>query len=330
MIGPSYREARVAVPRALDAAVLAGSAPDHVVTRLAGATMGTGWRVRVAHPPGQAVAALQPAIEARLAGLVEEMSHWERDSAISRFNALPAGAWMALPPDFARVMDVAFAVADASAGAFDPALGRLVSLWGFGPEGPMPAPDATALAAARAASGVWRLRQDGTRLRQPGGLALDLSGIAKGYAVDAVAAVIRAAGFPHALVEIGGELVGFGVRPDAQPWWVDLEAPPGVVVAPLRVALCGLAVATSGNYVRGDHTIDPESGRPVRNGVLSASVIAGSAVVADAWASALTVLGPEGAAEVAARDGIAARLLWRAATGIREIVTPALRAMLAD
>jgi len=141
-----------------------------------------------------------------------------------------------------------------------------------------------------------------------------------------VAATLAQLGIVHALVEIGGELVGFGVRPDGQPWWVDLETPPGVAVAPLRIALHGLAVATSGDSRRGRHTIDPRTGRPIDNGVVSVSVIAADALTADAWATALTVLGPAGDA-LAAAQGIAARIVT--ATG-GEVLTPALAAMLAD
>jgi thiamine biosynthesis lipoprotein len=234
-----------------------------------------------------------------------------------------------LPPDFAEVMARGLAIAEATGGAFDPAIGRLVDLWGFGPVPAAVAPDTAALEAARAASGWRRLGwSDGDRrLSQPGGVALDLSGIAKGFAVDAVASTLARLGVGHALVEIGGELVGRGVRPDGQPWWVDLETPPGIDVAPLRIALHGLAVATSGDYRRGRHTIDPRTGRSTDNGVVSVSVIAAGALTADAWATALTVLGPDAGIALATERGIAARIVV-AAGGER--LTPALEAMLAD
>lgn len=285
--------------------------------------MGTTWRVlAIAPPPG-----LDAAIGARLDALVAEMSHWEAGSTLSRFNRAAAGTWHALPPDFARVIAAALEVARASGGAFDPAIGRLVDLHGFGPQGAQPAPDDDAIEAARRMSGYRRLDWDlaARRLRQPGGLALDLSGIAKGFAADALADLFATHGVADALVEVGGELVGRGVQPSGEPWWVDLEAPPGVAVAPLRVALHGLSVATSGDYVRGAHTIDPRTGRAAEAGVTAASVVAGSAMLADAWASALIVLGDEALA-VATREGLAARLVTRAG----EVLTPAMAAMLAD
>ncbi len=133
--------------------------------------------------------------------------------------------------------------------------------------------------------------------------------------------------YRSALVEIGGELVGRGIRPDGEPWWVDLENPPGMALPPLRIALHGLAVATSGRYVRGDHNIDPRTGRPPANDVIAASVIADAAIDADAWASAFAVLGGEAALALAERHGIAARLVL---DGGVERLSPALLAMLED
>jgi thiamine biosynthesis lipoprotein len=140
----------------------------------------------------------------------------------------------------------------------------------------------------------------------------------------------------HFLVEIGGELRGDGVRPDGQPWWVDVEPPPGLSVPTLRVALCGLAVATSGDYRRfrleGDrrlsHSIDPATGAPISNAVASVTVLHDSAMLADAWATAITVLGPERGMRLATQHGLAARLVERQGDGGREYMTPALAAML--
>jgi thiamine biosynthesis lipoprotein len=320
---------RIALPAAISAAAIAACDPAAVVTDLGGETMGTRWSVRAVLPAGLGASAVHAAVVARLDAIVAEMSHWLPTSLLSRFNRAAAGSAMVLPPDFAEVMARGLAIAAATGGAFDPAIGRLVDLWGFGPVPVAAAPDAAALEAARAASGWRRLGWSAgdRRLTQPGGVALDLSGIAKGFAVDAVAATLARLGVVHALVEIGGELVGRGVRPDGQPWWVDLEAPPGVDVAPLRIALHGLAVATSGDYWRGGHTIDPRTGRSTDNGVVSVSVIAADALSADAWATALTVLGRDAGSALAAGRGVAARIVVE---GGGETLTPALEAMLAD
>jgi len=323
---------RIALPANISAAAFADRDAAAPIVTLTGETMGTTWRVLFARPASADPASLRTAIAARLSSLVAEMSHWDTRSDLSRFNRAPAGRWHALAPDFATVMATAFDIAARTGGAFDPAIGRLVDLHGFGPPGPVAPPDAETLSAAARLSGHHRLRFDpGTRrLLQPGGLALDLSGIAKGHAVDAVAALLHAAGIRHLLVEIGGELSGHGIRPDGDPWWVDLEDPPETRLPPLRIALHGLAVATSGNYRRGDHNLDPRTGRPAAHHIVSASVLHASAMIADAWATALTVLGPiEGLALATAND-LAARIVTQRDGITQEHLTPAMQAMLAD
>ncbi|RZF63357.1 FAD:protein FMN transferase [Sphingomonas populi] len=292
--------------------------------------MGTVWRVRCAVPVAFDTQALRAVIARRLAGLVAELSHWEPASRLSRFNRAAAGSWVKLPRDFATVIAAGLDIAARSGGAFDPAIGRLVDLWGFGPRPHTRVPSDADVAGALAVSGWQRLAFDRSAgwLHQPGGVALDLSGIAKGYAVDAVARLLWEQDVAHTLVEIGGECLGLGVRPDLDPWWVDIETPPGADIAPLRVALHGLAVATSGDYVRGRHTLDPRTGRPA-GAVTSLSVLHPSAMIADAWASALTVLGPDAGAALATREGLAVRCVYRVEAGVREWLSPALAAMLA-
>ena len=290
--------------------------------------MGTVWRAQFVPAQAGDTAGVRAAIVGLLDRLVAEMSHWEPTSLLSRFNHAPAGGRVAPPPDFARTIEVAMRVAAESDGAFDPAIGRLVALWGIAPHPPRPAPSARELADARAVSGWHRLDHDpaaGT-ICQPGGLWLDLSGVAKGHAADAVAGLLTERGIRHALVEIGGELVGRGVRPDGEPWWVDLETPPGCALTPIRVALHDLAVATSGAYVKGAHMLDPRTGTPAI-ATLSVSVIAGDAATADAWATALTVLPPAEGIARADACALAARIVT--AQG-GELLSARLRAMLAD
>lgn len=323
---------RIALPAQIDEHAFADCDPSIAVGEMHGETMGTTWSLRFRAAPEIDAARIRAAVEARLGAIVDQMSHWQPQSLLCRFNRAAAGSWTTLPNDFARVVHAGLAIAEASEGAFDPAIGHLVDLWGYGPPGPMPRPDDAMVEAARAASGFASLawEPDTRRLRQPGGLALDFSGIAKGYAVDAVADLLAGMGLRHALVEIGGELAGRGVRPDGEPWWVDLETPPGLPGMPLRIALHNLSVATSGNYRRGGHTIDPRTGRPTANGLASVSVIAPSAMMADGWASALTVLGPMAGLRLAARRGIAARFVTDREGAPRELLSPALEAMLAD
>ena len=324
-------EPRIALPDHIDPDALRQCDPTLPVVALKGGTMGTGWQIHAVVPRGMDPAAIRVAAQARLDALVAQMSHWEAGSELCRFNRLAAGDWATLSPDFAQVMQAALAIAQESQGAFSPSIGALVDMWGFGPPGPVGhAPDPAVLAAALPRSD-WRLlafEPAARRLRQPGGLALDLSAIAKGYGVDAVMRELLAMGIVHALVEVGGELSGRGLRPDGQPWWVDLESPPGAQLPGLRVALHGLSVATSGSYVRGAHNLDPRTGHPADHGVVSCSVLHASAMVADGWASALSVMEREAALLLATRKNMAVRWVVQQGDGVTEMLSPALCAMI--
>lgn len=296
--------------------------------------MGTSWSVRIVDaPPGA-----QADIEGVLARIVGEMSHWEPGSDISRFNRSVLGRWQPLPPQFLHVLSTALDIGRASDGAFDPAMGLLADLWGFGPAGPREGvPQDLVIAEALTVSGARHIAFDpiGRRARRLTSAQLDFSGIAKGFAVDAVAERLLGAGVRDFLVEIGGELRGEGIRPDGQPWWVDLEAVPGSDLAPVRIALHGLSVATSGDYRRAfthhgriyAHTLDPRTGRPLENGVASVSVMHAEAMRADAWATALGVLGPQGM-PLAEREGLAAHMVVRDGAGFCEFLSPAFSEML--
>ncbi|WP_119421599.1 FAD:protein FMN transferase [Desertibaculum subflavum] len=333
---------RVLVPAAIDARALAvpGMA---AVERLRGETMGTTWSVALRRPPGAALSELRRGIEGELDRVVAEMSHWRADSALGRFNRAPAGTWHPLPDGFYTVLDYALAMAERSGGAYDPTIGRLVDLWGFGPgaaAAPGVPPADADIAPALAAAGWHRivLCRAQRRAFQPGGVRLDLSSVAKGYAVDRVSDWLSSAGVAASLVEIGGELRGQGVKPDGLPWWVAIEAPPEAAGhVPTVAALHGLAVATSGDYrrcfVHGGrryaHTLDPRSGRPVENALASVTVLHPSCMQADALSTLLTVLGPEPGLAYATRNDIAALLVIRELDGgFSERLSPALAALL--
>lgn len=363
---------RVLVPARLDAGALA-PLRDGRIASYSGETMGTTWSVLCVRPrasggdagdaalsnalpdavsdalPDALSDALPGTIRAVLDDIVAQMSNWRADSAISRYNRAPAGAWMTLPHACFDVVSAALEVARESGGAYDPSAGPLVDLWGFGPTPRRTGPPGAALIdAARARCGFRRIRadRDSLRVQQPGGSALDLCAIAKGYAVDAVRDALAAQGVAHMLVEIGGELRGEGVKPDGMPWWVELETPPleGVRATAASqpsvdlIALHGLAVATSGDYrryyldagaVRRAHTIDPRTGYPASHALASVTVLHRECMLADAWSTALTVLGPEAGMDLARRKGLAARFLVRTPEGFRERVSPAYAEMLA-
>ena len=331
---------RVLIP--VDLAAPAALPVGAVAHRLAGDTMGTTWSVQLLAPPALATAAIADAIQAQLQRVIDEMSTWSPQSIISRFNQAQAGSWHALPPAFFTVLDAALTMAADSEGAFDPTVGPLVDLWGFG-AGSVAAdrlrlPHPERLAAVRQRCGWQRivLDREQRRVLQAGGVSLDFSGIAKGYAVDLVAQALHELGCASWLVEIGGELAGQGVKADGQPWWVALERPPHDTAPGMVVALHGLSVATSGDYrryvdhqgQRYAHTIDPRTGAPVRQALASVTVLHRQCMVADALATVLTVLGEEAGMAFARQRGIAALFISAQPQGYRETMTPALAAML--
>lgn len=318
-------------------------APAGECCLLTGESMGTTWQVRV-HAPATQTALLRDMIEATLAVVIRQMSHWHADSDLSRFNRAAAGSDVVLPELLFDLLVRARQVAAATQGAYDPTAGALVRRWGFGPDRTrfnpeFAAPDAAVVAALRARSGWRRLLLDpGTRCAtQPGGMELDLSAIAKGFAVDLVSLRLQSAGYCSHLVEIGGELRGAGLRADAQPWWVALEPPADDArLDETVIALCDRAVATSGDYrrcfdhagQRFAHTLDPRTGRPVQNDVASVSVISDSCWQADAVSTALLVMGIRDGLAHADQHGIAARFVQRDGVRWREHCSHAWRDML--
>jgi len=319
--------------------------PSDLIWSLAGESMGTTWSVRLVPPLGTVQDAFQAAIDEELARIIALFSPWTPGSEISRFNNAPAGTWK-LSDDFWSLLNAALDLADDVNGAVDPTLGALVDLWGFGPPGPRdplnPLPSAEEIEAALAVSGWQKLRlnrdaQAAVQAGGPnGGMKLDFSGIAKGHAVDRVSARLTEMGATSHLVEIGGELLGRGVKPDAQPWWVEIEAVPGSPAPHTVAALFDMAVATSGDWRRAfvheerlyPHTLDGSTGQPVDNGLAQVTVFDASAMRADAWATALMVLGPFDGPEFAEAMQIAAHFVERTPRGLVERMSPAFAAMM--
>lgn len=333
---------RVLVPQRIGGLVPDAAAP---LRRLQGRSMGCEWSVTFVDTHAVEPAALAQRIGAVLQRVVDQMSTWEAGSDITRFNRAAAGSWMPLPREFAMVLACALHVARATGGALDPTQGALVNAWGFGPARRYStpgfvAPTAEAIAAARAPGGWQKLPVDvqAMTVQQRGGMELDLSAVAKGFAVDKVSRLLRAEGIAHHLVDIGGELRGAGMKPDAQPWWVDVQLPPAAAgITPSRIALHGLSVATSGDYLQGfsvdgrrvSHCIDPRNGHPVAHGSCSVTVVHEQCMQADAWSTALMVLGHEEGMAVAEREQLAAQWLVREGGGMREYSSTAYRALMA-
>ena len=311
-----------------------------------GATMGTTFTVKVATDGGVAEgtldpAALQAAVQGRLDRIETRMSHYRPDSELSRFNGARSTAPQPISAETLAVVAEALAVSRASAGAFDVTVGPLVDAWGFGPGGrARAAPDGSALAALRTGVGFELLEIDqaaSTLRKRREEVAIDLSAIAKGYAVDAVASLLGDLGAHHYLVEIGGELRAAGTNEQGAPWRIAIERPAaGAAGGQHILSLTDAAIATSGDYrnfydldgVRVSHTIDPRTGRPVTHGLRSVSVIAERCILADARSTALAVLGPDDGYALAVERGWAARFVADDGTGrLSQRETPAFTAV---
>jgi thiamine biosynthesis lipoprotein len=306
---------------------------------LAGDTMGTTYHVTVAAlPRGVSRAAVQAVIDDELADVDAHLSTYRPDSEISRFDANPTAEWVPAAEPLYAVLAEAQRVSGESGGAFDVTVAPLVSLWGFGEAGPVAPREPTAAeieaALATVGYGKLELRPSPRAVRkQVPGLRIDVAGIAPGYAVDRIAERLASLGVRSCIVEIGGEVRAWGRSPQQRPWRVAVEEPVAGERRPYAlVDLDGMSISTSGDYRdyrivgarRISHAIDPRRGEPVQHDLASVSVLERSAMSADAYATALMVLGPEEGFRFAQRHHLAALFLERV-TGSeswRERVTP--------
>ncbi|MDH3583014.1 MAG: FAD:protein FMN transferase [Phycisphaerae bacterium] len=315
--------------------VLASPAPLATIV-VSGRTMGTGYTVRVRCDPDLwTPTQLTDEVERILGRIDARMSSYRPGSEVSRFNRRQQSDWFAVSAESAAVVAAAQEISVASGGALDVTAAPLVNLWGFGavrPDRLPPAPSELALVRRRVGHTRLSVRPSPPAIRkQWPDLEIDLSALAKGYALDVVAARLGAMDIEHYLVEIGGEIKAGGRSERERPWRVGVESPsrsaPSIGAV---VALDGNALATSGDYrntVRAEgrrycHIIDPRSGRPVEHDLAAASVIHDSGMQADGWATALMVLGPEQALATARRRGLAVRLVIRQGAGFIVRTTP--------
>lgn len=311
----------------MTAATLAACKAEDEVLRFSGLTMGTQYNVVVV-PGGKRLDRdeVGAAIDIALAAVNAEMSNWSASSEISRVNAAGADA-ITLSPALAGVLEAAQAVHLASDGRFDVTVGPLIDLWGFGAGAAQPHVPADAdIAAALGRTGQGRaLTLDGQILQKTVPEAeIYLSAIGKGHGVDRVAEAIRSFGVSDFMVEIGGDLYAAGRNPAGTPWQIGIESPVAGDRALHQVAdVTNAGMATSGDYrnffeadgQRYSHIIDPATGRPILHSTVSATVVTGNAMLADAWATALLVLGRERGLEIAEAEGLAVAFIERGPDG---------------
>jgi len=307
---------------------------DPIRHALNGPTMGTRWSALFHADAGLDPAPTRAALQAAVAEVDAQMSVWNPDSDLMRLNRAPEGAWVEVPAGLAEVLALGLRIGRASRGAFDIGMGDAVCAWGFGPnEANAEAIRAAMATARRPAHEALEVDPAAGLVRKLAPITLDLNGIAKGYGVDRLAETLRGLGITASLVGIDGEMRAAGLRLDGAPWVVAVEAPdPGRRAPHSVLTLQDAAVATSGDYRHGaivqgrrlSHTMDPGTGGPLLRSPASVTVVARSCAEADAWATALMVLGPQVGGELAQRDGRDALFLMRESGGIRAHAVGAL------
>jgi thiamine biosynthesis lipoprotein len=303
---------------------LVGCTNETVPLQLVGSAMGTTWHVSYIDPPaGLTPDRVQLGIEAQLEMVNRSMSTYVSDSEISRFSASTPNAWFQTSEEFFHVLTTGLEVGRNSEGAYDVTVAPLVNLWGFGPGGIVDKPPSDqSISQARGRVGQENIRLDSkTRsVMKATDLSLDFSSLAKGYGVDRVAQWLSAQGIHRFMVEVGGEMRLSGLSGRSDPWRIAIEQPDSSARSvAVTINLTDVAVATSGdyrNYFDADgrhysHIIDPRTGYPVAHDLVSVTVVHPSCMIADAWATALTVLGPERAMAVAQAQGLAVYFIRR-------------------
>ena len=308
-----------------------------VVHTLYGETMGTRWRCSVVAPRTLDLHTTHHLIQSTLDNIVAQMSTWESNSDISKYNRSAQHTWLQVPSQFMDVAECALEIAQASNGYFDPSIGDIVESWGFGPSSHQhQKPDEIYIDSMSKRSAWKKVQIDRERLSifQPGQVHLDFSAIAKGYGTDAVSAVLKHHGIAAALVDVGGEVYGYGKKPDQSAWNVLVETGYEEIddeIEPCVIQLTDRAIATSGDRWHRfedaasyySHTFDPMTATPVNADQTAISVIATSAMHADAWSTALNAMPYAHAYVFATSHAMAARWIRKHDEKIETVMTPA-------
>mgnify|MGYP001826362764 CR=1 FL=1 len=298
--------------------------------QFSGPTMGTRYNIEIviSDMSSQRLVELRGVVEEVLGDVNAKMSNYLQDSEVARLNLAPGNEAFPVSADLLEVLLHAREISETTGGAFDITVAPLVGAWGFGPAGrPIEQPTAEQIERLRALTGWQKLeidRASSTVTKALDELTIDLSAIAKGFAVDRVADALDREGVPNYMVEVGGEVKTKGVNAQEDPWRIGIERPlPNEQAIDLIVPLSGMAMATSGDYRnyyeidgrRLSHSIDPRTGSPITHNVASVSVIAPLCVRADAYATGLLVLGSDGY-DLAEELGLAAYFLQRDKEGL--------------
>lgn len=306
-----------------------------------GMTMGGTWSVKLGPShAGMDRESLRKRLQGELDRIESQMSNWREESELSQFNRYGETDWFPVSRELAEVVGIAREVSQQSDGAFDVTVAPLVDLWGFGRTGRRtvaPRDDETDQARASVGFAKLQVRTSPPALRKASaGVRIDLGAIGKGYACDRLANLLDGLGAKEYLITVGGENRARGRAPGGGDWRIGIETPaPDLSRIIERIELRDAAVSTSGDYrnfveyseQRYCHEIDPRTGRPVRHGLASVSVVHASGARADALATALMVLGPEDGYAMARRMGLAALFIERGEAGFRMRATPEFEGM---
>lgn len=317
--------------------------PASTTTVLDGKTMGTFWRVSVIGVDEAKAQALRAKVQAQLDADDRLLSTWKNDSALMRFNhATDTRPWP-VSEAMADIVTLSLRIGAKTHGAMDITVGPLVNLWGFGPDKqPVATPDAQAIAAAKARTGLQHLQvinQSGRQFLQKDipDLFVDLSTVGEGYAADHLARLMEQEGISRYLVSVGGALVSRGMNGEGKPWRVAIQKPTDRENAVQAIVdINGHGISTSGSYrnyyeldgKRISHVIDPQTGQPITHKLVSVTVIAPTALEADGWDTGLMVLGPEKAQQVVREQGLAVYMIVKEGEGFKTWMSPQFRTFL--
>ncbi|MDS0217877.1 FAD:protein FMN transferase [Pseudidiomarina andamanensis] len=304
---------------------------------VSGETMGTTYHIRyVTANPNHSPERVKERVDAVLEQVNSQMSTYDPNSELSLFNQRKTTEPVVVSRSLETVVRRALEVGEETNGLLDVTVGPLVNLWGFGPLGrPEQVPSEQQLQEVRDQIGYQYLTVENHQLTKAiPDLYVDLSTIAKGYGVDRVAILLEQMEIKNYLVEIGGEMRMRGTKPGEQPWRIAVEQPVSLERAVQRIIEPGNnAVATSGDYrnyfeedgVRYSHIIDPRTGYPIQHNLVSVTVITDTCMDADAYATALTVMGAEEALEFANKKGLAVLLVTRENDQFKEYTSTAFK-----
>lgn len=308
--------------------VLAACSPADKVVSVTGPTMGTSYHISW-RGDGADEATMQQAIDTRLVDINRSMSTYDPTSELSLINqgktAVDADGWIEVSDGLEEVLQDSLRIYTQSEGLFDVTVGPLVNLWGFGPDASTDSvPDEAALDAAKAKVGFGALTLDAdqNRIKLAAPRYIDLSAIAKGWGVDDIASLLEKHGHKDYMVEIGGEIRTAGSKPDGEKWRIAIERPASSLQersVELIIQPGDAAIATSGDYrnyfeqdgVRYSHTINPFTGRPITHKLASVTVVHEKCAMADGWATALNVAGPEKGMALAEANQLAVFMIVR-------------------